>query len=317
MERDPGRQPRPLTAWRRLPRPARFLLVSGLVVAALYGVSSCRHQPQARAPFFESSGRPLVVAHQGGELLRPSNTMVAFRHAVELGADVLDADLHRSADGVLVLIHDETVDRTSDGTGAVRDLTIDQLRSLDFGHRFDPDGSATYPFRGQGIGIVTVEELFAEFGATVRYGIEIKETDLEAAEQLCAIIRRFDLVDRVLVSSFGQDAIDRFRDACPQVATSATEREVTVFYLLHRLGLSGMDRPGYESLQLPERAAGQELVTAGVLDDAEGWGLAVVPWTIDDPDTMRQLLALGVDGINTNRPDLLIEILADGSAGDG
>ncbi|MEL6984152.1 MAG: glycerophosphodiester phosphodiesterase family protein, partial [Actinomycetota bacterium] len=114
-----------------------------------------------------------------------------------------------------------------------------------------------------------------------------------------------------LVASFGQDTINRFRDACPEVATSATEREVTVFYLLHRLGLSGLDRPGYEALQLPERAAGQDLLTAGLLDDAEGWGLAVVPWTIDDPETMRSLLALGVDGINTNRPDLLIEVRAE------
>lgn len=284
------------------------------MLVALYGVSSCRHQPQDRATFFTPGDEPMVVAHQGGELLRPSNTMVAFRHAVELGADVLDADVHRSADGVLVLLHDETVDRTSDGTGAVSDLTIDQLRALDFGHRFDPDGSATYPFRSQGIGIVTVDELFAEFGADVRYGLEIKRTGPEAATELCATIRRVDLGDRVLVSSFGQDAIDRFRRACPEVATSATEREVTVFYLLHRLGLSGLDRPGYEALQLPERAAGQDLLTAGVLDDAEGWGLAVVPWTIDDPDTMRKLLALGVDGINTNRPDLLMEIRAEVAA---
>lgn len=315
MERDPDRQPDRLNRWRRLPRPARVLVGVVVVVGVLYGVSSCRHQPQDRAAFFTPGDEPLVVAHQGGELLRPSNTMVAFRHAVDLGADVLDADLHRTADGVLVLLHDETVDRTSDGTGAVADLTIDQLRALDFGHRFDPDGSATYPFRGQGIGIVTVDELFAEFGAEVRYGIEIKQTGTDAANELCATIRRFDLVDHVLVSSFGQDAIDRFRSACPEVATSATEREVTIFYVLHRLGLSGLDRPGYEALQLPERSAGQDLLSTGVLDDARGWGLAVVPWTIDDPDTMRELLGRGVDGINTNRPDLLIEIRAELAGG--
>ncbi|MEM9565775.1 MAG: glycerophosphodiester phosphodiesterase [Actinomycetota bacterium] len=293
---------------------------TSLVLApGLYAVSGWRHEPQPVAPFFDLGDRaevPMVVAHQGGELLRPSNTMEAFRHAVELGVDVLDTDLHRTADGALVLIHDETVDRTSDGTGAVRDLTLDELRTFDFGSAFTPVGGPVddergpHPWRDTRLGIVTVDELFAEFGDRVRYGIEIKQTVPDAADELCAAILRAGLERRVLVSSFTQPNMDAFRSACPDVATSATGGEVRTFYLLHRANLSGLVRPAYDALQIPERAAGFELLTPGLVDDARGWGLAVVPWTIDDPDTMDQLLDLGVDGINTNRPDLLADRLA-------
>ncbi len=327
MDRDPGGDGAPELnpgrptgrRWPLATRPRLRLAMPAIVALALlpYGISATRHEPGARAPFFELDDgvAPLVVAHQGGELLRPPNTMEAFRHAVGLGADVLDTDLHRTADGALVLIHDETVDRTSDGTGAVRDLTLDELRALDFGHRYSPvgqagDGGERHPWRGRGLGIVTVDELFTEFGHRVRYGIEIKQTVPETAAELCDAIGRFDLEDRVLVSSFTQPNMDAFRSACPAVATSATVGEVRTFYLLHRLNLSGLARPDYAALQIPERAAWFELLTEGVVDDARGWGLAVVPWTIDDPDTMDRLLDLGVDGINTNRPDLLLDRIA-------
>jgi len=281
-------------------------------------LSSCLVSPRTRAGFFQEEGNHgpvLVVAHQGGELLRPSNTMEAFRHAVELGADVLDTDLHRTADGVLVLLHDETVDRTSNGTGAVRDLTIDELRELDFGYRFTPlrgerNDAGENPWRGRGLGIVTVGELFAEFGTEVRYGIEIKQTVPEAAGELCDAITAAGLEDRVLVSSFAQSNMDAFRAACPEVATSATEREVRVFYVLARLRLSGFDRPDHDALQIPEFAGRWHLLSDRMLGTADAWNLPIVPWTIDDPETMDRLIEAGVAGINTNRPDLLIERLA-------
>lgn len=306
-----GPEPRPKRRFSILRRLALGLLI--VVVGALV-LSSCLVEPRAVAPFFAPEGRNgpvLVVAHQGGEVLRPSNTMEAFRHAVDLGADVLDTDMHRSSDGVLVLIHDETVDRTSDGTGAVRDLTIEALRQLDFGYRFRAlDDQATYPWRGRGLGIVTVEELFAEFGRDVRYGIEIKQTVPEAARELCDLITRSGLEDRVLVSSFAQPNMDVFRLACPEVATSATEAEVRRFVILDRLRLTGFDRPDHDAFQVPESVRRWRLLTDGFLDTAEDWNLPVVPWTVDDPEAMDRLIGDGVRGINTNRPDLLIERLS-------
>ena len=263
-----------------------------------------------RAAFFVGDRfdeRPLVVAHQGGELLRPPNTMVAFRHADELGADILDTDVQRTADGVLVLLHDETVDATSDGTGPVGDLTLAELRELDFGHRFTTDDGATFPYRGRGHGIVTVEELFDEMSDGRRFGIEMKQIGAEGAAELCRLIEDFGYEDRVLVSSFGQDTMDRFRTECPDVATSATEGEVRVFYYLHRAGLNGLVEPSYDALQVPERSAGRLVVSQDFVDDAADWGVPVIPWTIDEPEDMDRLLDLGVAGLNTNRPDLLID----------
>ncbi|MDH3296219.1 MAG: glycerophosphodiester phosphodiesterase, partial [Acidimicrobiia bacterium] len=280
----------PVTRWRRLALlvPAAFvaLVASAYLVALL--TSRLDTAPIDRPPFFaarDGEHEPLVFAHQGGEALAPSNTMVAFTNATVLGADVLDADLHLTADGVPVLIHDTTVDRTSDGSGAVADLTLAELRALDVGYRFTTDGGDTYPFRGRGVGIVTVEELFAQF-PDGRFNIEIKRTAPEAATVFCDSIRRFGREDQVVVSSFGQDNMDAFRSACPEVATAATEDEVRSFYILHRLGLTGLvgglGDPPYQSLQVPEYDGDRLILSEGFVAAARALGLPVVPWTIND-----------------------------------
>ncbi len=267
--------------------------------------------PVEPAAFFDPRPEdhdPLVFAHQGGEALAPSNTMVAFHQAVDLGADVLDADTHLTADGVLVLIHDTTVDRTSNGSGAVVDLTLDELRALDFGYTFTTDDGATFPFRSREVGIVTVEELFSEFDGH-RFNIEIKQTPVEAADVFCELIRRFDYEDRIVVSSFGQANMDAFRRACPSVATAATEDEVRRFYLMHRIGLDGLLRPAYQSLQVPEYSGDLLILSEGFMDDAAKHGLAVVPWTINEVADLERIMMLDPAGINTDHPDRLVELI--------
>jgi len=290
-------------------------------VAALYVAAWLRSGPIEPVAIFapqDGENHPLVFAHQGGEGLAPSNTMVAFRMAVEAGADVLDADLHMTADGELVLIHDETVDRTSDGTGAVRDLTLAELRQLDFGYQAIAVGDQSHPFRGQGVGIVTVEELFTLFGEPIsdgrhlRFGIEIKQTTAEAATRFCDVIRRFGYEDRVLVSSFAQPNMDVFREACPEVATSATEDEVRIYYLLHRVGLEGLVEPAYESFQVPEFSGDIRILSPDFVADARAHNLAVIPWTINDDEDLRRMITVDVTGINTDYPDRLIALLAAG-----
>lgn len=293
---------------------AAIVAIPAVAVAGLYIVSWLRNTPIEQAPFFDQRAGdhdPLVVAHQGGEALRPSNTMIAFGHAAEIGADVLDTDMHLTADGIPVLIHDETVDRTSDGSGAVRDLTLAELRTLDFGYSFSPDGGETFPNRGQGHGIVTVEELFAEF-PDHRFGIEIKQTTAGAATTLCRLIRRFGYQNQVLISSFGKPNMDAFRQTCPEVATSATEDEVRSFYILHRLGLTGLSSPDYQSFQVPEYSGDTHVLTEGFVADARARGLPIVPWTINGSDDLARMIALDVDGINTDHPDRLIELITAG-----
>ena len=269
--------------------------------------------PRPDAAFFETrdgENNVLVFAHQGGEAIRPTNTMIAFQHSVDLGTDVLDTDIHMTRDGELILLHDETVDRTSDGTGAVRDLTLDEIRQFDFGYNFSTDNNQTFPFRGQGQGIVTVEEFFVEFPDT-RLGIEIKQTAPEAAVKLCDLITEFGYQDQVLVGSFTQNNMTIFRENCPTVATSGTESEVRKFYISQFVGLSGFYSAPFDALQVPERQNNVPILTGRFARTAKKQNLKIIPWTIDETEDFERLTTdFDIDGINTNYPDRLIEFLS-------
>jgi glycerophosphoryl diester phosphodiesterase len=293
-------------------RFGRILLGVIVALGLVYLVARLLASPAPAHPWFESrphDNQPLVMAHQGSENLWPSNTLLAFENSVALGVDVIDTDMHITRDGALVLIHDTTVDRTTDGTGAVRDLTLAEIKQLDAGYAFTLDDGATYPYRGQGLTIPTLEELFESF-PEMRLGIEIKQADpIPTAEQFCAVIRQFGMQDQVLVSSFRQANMDAFREVCPEVATSATEDEVRLLYIFFRLGLADVLTPKYHSLQVPEWSGNIHLLTQGFVNAAHRRGLAVQPWTINELEDMQRILALGVDAINTDNPDLLLGLI--------
>jgi glycerophosphoryl diester phosphodiesterase len=288
-----------------------LLIVIGVLLIA-YVIARLIAKPAPAHPWFvprPRENKPLVFAHQGAENLWPSNTLFAFQHAAALGVDVLDTDMHMTKDGVLVLMHDQTVDRTTDGTGAIRDLTLDEIKRLDAGYRFSADDGQTFPYRGQGLTVPTLEELFQAF-PDKRFGIEIKQTDpIPTAQQFCALIRQHNMQDKVLVSSFRQENMDVFRKECPEVATSATENEVRLFYVLFRLGLSDVLTPNYNSFQVPEASGGIHLLTPAFVTAAHRRGLPVQPWTINETEDLKRVLALGVDGINTDNPDRLLALL--------
>jgi glycerophosphoryl diester phosphodiesterase len=296
---------------RRLRRILTILLALVALLVASYAVATLIARPAPPHPWFATRNgehTPLVFAHQGGENLRPSNTMLAFQYAVDLGADVLDTDLHMTHDGALVLMHDETVDRTTDGAGDIRDLTLAQLKQLDAAYRFSLDGGRTFPYRGQGSRVPTLEELFRAF-PDKRFGVEIKQTPPAVAVPFCALIRRYNMQDRVLVSSFRQANMDAFRQECPEVATSGTEDEIRWFFILSTLGLSAAYSPSYQSLQVPEYSGNIHVLTPRFIAAAHSRGLAVQPWTIDEEADLRRILSLGVDGINTNYRDRLLALL--------
>lgn len=292
-------------------RLRRVLLGSVGTLFALYVGFALTARPAALRPWFvqRPGDRPvLVFAHQGGEGMWPSNTLLGFERSVALGADVLDTDMHMTRDGALVLMHDETVDRTTNGRGAIRDLRLAELQALDAGYRFSPDGGTSFPYRGQGLMVPTLASLFERW-PDKRFGIEIKQTPPEIAQPFCALIRQYRMEDKVLVSSFRQANMDAFRKECPEVATSATQDEVAVFFALNTLGLTYAYTPRYQSLQVPETFGNLTLLTPQFVAGARNRGLAVQPWTINEPDQMRRMLALGVDGINTDFPERLIRLL--------
>lgn len=251
---------------------------------------------------------PLVIAHQGGDGLWPGDTLYAFEHAAELGADVLEMDLHITADGVLVINHDETVDRTTDGTGEIEAMTLDQIKALDAGYEWSNDNGSTFPFRSMGIMIPTLEEVFQTF-PDYRMTIEIKKTTGSMAVPFCNMIRAYNMQDKIVVASFYDERMAEFRQVCPEVATSSAKDETTVFVLLSKAFLGRLYSPKFFTLQVPEESGGITIMTAQFVRAAHERNLRVEPWTIDDPEQMRLYIDWGVDGIMTDRPDVMLEVL--------
>ncbi len=288
-------------------RLLRALLVIVVIVAAVLVAAALLTPPAPEFPFFESD-RPMVIAHQGGEGLRPSNTLIAFENAVALGVDVLEMDVHSTADSALVLIHDDTVDRTTDGTGRVNDFALAELQQLDAGEYWTADDGATTPYRGQGVRIPTLDEVLTAF-PQMKFNIEIKQIEPSIASSLCEALRAHDLTDRALIASFHPTAMNEFRAACPEVATSMVEDEIRPFFILNTIFLGALYNPPGAAFQVPEYSGSLHVLTPRFVRGAHGNNVAVHPWTIDDPADMERFLDMGVDGIITDRPDLMIELL--------
>lgn len=262
-------------------------------------------------PFYSGVTRPLVIAHQGGDGVWPGDTMYAFEKAVEIGADVLEMDAHITKDGHIILMHDETVDDTTDGTGLIEEMILAELKQLDAAYDWSNDGGQTFPYRGQGIQVTTLADVFEKF-PQMRYAIEIKKSGIPLEQPLCDLIRRYDMQDKVLIASFHDAVMQNFRVTCPEVATSASRGEVTKFVILGKVFLSGLVAPAYQSIQPPydpEESYNIPIMTKRFIREAHARNIRVEPWTVDDPALMEQYIEWGVDGIITDRPDLMVEIL--------
>jgi len=259
--------------------------------------------------------RPLTFAHRGGAGLWPENTLEAFRGAIALGCSHLETDLRLSRDGQIVLFHDPTLERTTDGIGDVSSHTLDQLRRLDAGYRFSPHGRG-FPRRGQGLQIPTFAELVAA-APGVSFNVEIKERGHpDLPEALWEFIQRHEIADRIVVAAEHHSLLESFRELSEErIATSATKRECLKFWLASGLGLSSGLAIRYQALQIPVSVSGWRFLTPRLLQAAHRLGIAVHVWTIDEPAEMTRLLDLGVDGIMSDYPDRLLEVVRTRNSG--
>lgn len=259
--------------------------------------------------------RVLNYAHQGGAREGPSSTLVAMRGAVEAGAHALELDVHCTADGCLVVCHDATVDRTTDGVGRIAESTLAELRALDNAYWWRPGEvvdheTGPWPLRGQGHGIATLEEVLDAFPG-VFLNLDIKETAPAVPgyeRRLAEVLRAYGRVDDVIVASFHDEATDRFRAVAPDVFTSAGREATAAFFFAVRGGEKPPPMP-HAALQVPPAHEGTVIVDAAFVDAAHSAGVAVHVWTIDEPEEMQRLLGLGVDGIMTDRPSVLSSVL--------
>ncbi len=278
--------------------------------AALPGPTA-RDNMRPRRPFLIHD-KPLFFAHQGGGLLAPENTLLAFEQGVACGADALELDIQTTSEGEIIVLHDPTVDRTTNGTGPVAAYTLAELRRLDAGYHFTADGGKTYPYRGQGLTIPTLREVLERFPQT-RINIDLKESSPARERHLWELIQEFHAEDRVLVAcASGHAPIVRFRKYSEgRVATAASAWEIRLFLLSMFGHVSRWLRLPYDALQVPELYGSTRVISPALVQTAHQCGLEVHVWTVNDRPSMERLLAMGVDGIMTDRPDILAQVLAE------
>jgi glycerophosphoryl diester phosphodiesterase len=225
-----------------------------------------------------------------------------------MGSHAIELDLQMSADGHVMVIHDATVDRTTDGTGRVMDMTLEELKALDVGYHFmSPDGG--YPYRGKGVRIPTLAEVLERFPTTPLV-LDIKtESGKAIVDAVAKAVAYHEAEDRVIAISFDTEFLRRFRHLMPEVPTSFGNSEVLTFFILHLIHLQRWYRPPAELLVVQEYHSRIRVVTSRFVRAAEHLGLEVHVWTINEKEDMRRLVHLGVDGMLTDYPDRLHSVL--------
>ncbi len=258
-------------------------------------------------PFAADNG-VIALAHRGFRGQYPENTMLAFQKAAELGVDGLEMDIHSTRDGVLVISHDATVERMTNGSGLIKEMTLAELQQLDAGHRWTADGGQTYPFRGQGLAIPTLEEVFAAF-PRLWINVDIKQSSPPIVTPFAAMIRQFGMAEKMMVGSFDAATVNWFRRECPEVDTAASEPEARRLFILSKLGLARFYRSEAKAMQLPEWNGRFRVITPRFVKDAHGVETAVHIWTVNETADMQRFIHMGADGLITDYPDRLLRLL--------
>lgn len=246
-----------------------------------------------------------MFAHRGGSGLAPENTIAAFDNGIALGADGLELDVHLSRDGVVVVHHDLTLDRTTNLSGPVADRTAGELARVDAGYRFERDGS--FPCRACGCGVPTLAAVLARY-QDARIIIELKVNSSELAAAAVDAVRRADASERVCLGSFGLRVVRAVRRMAPAMATSAAREEVR--WALYRSWVAWPVRHvAYAGYQVPEWSGWTHVVSPGFVRAAHSAGLGVQVWTVDRDDDARRLLDWGADALITDRPDVIVPVV--------
>ena len=261
---------------------------------------------------FLSPKRPLIMAHRGDQTVSPENTLLALKNASLLEIDFIETDIRLTKDRELILFHDETLDRTTNVKGPLINYTLDDLKEVDLGYRFTLDGGKTFPCRGRKWRVVPLKQAFELF-PNILFNLDIKNTDPEVPQILANLIKEFKREEKILVASFHHQQLKKFREIMPQVATSASPKEVRNFLFRQRLRINKLIDPQYYALQVPIRQNNTRIITPKFVEDAHERNIAVHVWVVNDRPTMEYLINLRVDGIFTDDPWLLLEALQEKS----
>jgi glycerophosphoryl diester phosphodiesterase len=253
-------------------------------------------------PLLDLSAKP-VVGHRGNAAHAPENTIESFQQAVAIGVDALELDVHLSADGHVVVIHDSTLDRTTDRSGRIERLSLAQIREADAGARYTADQGASHPYRGSGIQVPTLDEVLEVFGEMPLL-IEIKAPEASAATRQA--IERFGAEHRCIVAAFNEKAMEPFQGS--KVPHGASRRD-TARLLWHAALRVPVKRVDFKVMCMPPVHRGLPLPVAGYVRILEPLGVPVHVWTIDDVDDARRLRKRGVRGIISNDPATILAMV--------
>ena len=248
--------------------------------------------------------KPRIFAHRGSTILAPENTEAAFDLAIDHQSDVLETDVRLSKDGVVIVTHDETLERTTNGTGRVIDWTLPELKELDAGYRFRSIHGETFT-RGT-LRLITLQELIQRY-PNVGINIDIKDKTLAAAEAVAHVLKQTSHTQWLNVGSFHANVMQHFRRLAPTISSAATRQEVARLFFGGRLP----HQPGYQILQIPVTYCGIKLTGKRFINKVHNLGCEVAYWTINDEIQMRRLIENGCNGIVSDRPDLALKVFQE------
>jgi glycerophosphoryl diester phosphodiesterase len=267
-----------------------FLLAAG-------AAADDRDRPATIEAFMKLDSPTRVIAHRGFSGHAPENTLVAIRQAIEVGADMVEIDVTVTSDGHVILLHDETLDRTTDGQGLPTEKTLDEIRRLDAGSWFGPDYA--------GEKIPTLSEALETVKDRILINVEIKSEAVEhgVVPKVAALIVEHGMLDRVVVSSFSPEALRLMKITDPAVITATlfnkelhTDRDP--LEIIMEVGSHGFNISG-------------KRLTAEMVERCHKHGIPVAVYTVNEPSEMRRLMELGVDAVFTDHPDLMLEVRAE------
>ncbi|MBM7614482.1 glycerophosphodiester phosphodiesterase [Alkaliphilus hydrothermalis] len=273
--------------------------------------------------FKNTKGAPLIIAHQGGNQERPASTNIAFEHAVALGVDILEFDVALTKDDQLITIHDLTVDRTTNGTGKVRELAYSEIKELNAAYGLENTegkvlrGEAKNPYIAEGAYIPTLQDVFSKYPKQ-KMLIELKdagEDGKKSAEVFWNLVQEYNMEEKIVVASFDRDTIRELRKISnDKIKTTASEGEMYYFYGFHKAMLPSLNNlVSFEILSLPIgyniKGINIDLTTEALLKEVRARKMPIYYWTINSEEEMEALIDLGADGIITDRPQLLLQVL--------
>ena len=251
------------------------------------------------------SGRVAAIAHRGGSKLRPENTLTAFDHAASLGVDGFECDVHLSCDGVPVVIHDATLDRTTAGSGSVTARTAIELAGIDAGARFGE--SEGFPFRDSGHGVPALADLLDRH-PDIPIVVEIKGDDPNVVPPIVSVLRASRRSGRYVIGGFSRSVLDAVRELAPELPTGASRDEVKAAIRRSYLRIPPR-RTGYAVFQVPFIFQGKPIFRRSFVRTVTRAGVGVQAWIIDDEPTMRRLMSWGVTGLISDRPDVAVRVV--------